>query len=77
MELNINKYLPAYTINLLNKQNIVTVMDFIKADTCTLTKVTNLELEAITKFKNDFLCLLRPVEGFGFDVEIIETGIHR
>lgn len=77
MDLNISKYLPKYTINLLNKQNIVTVVDFIKADTCTLTKVTNLELEAITKLKNDFLCLLRPVEGFGFECEIIKTGIDR
>lgn len=77
MELSINKSLAEYTLNLLHKHNINTVIDFVKEDIYKLIQITNLEPEAITKLKNEFLHLLKPVqtETFGFELEIIKTGI--
>lgn len=77
MELNpsINKIFSDYVISLLNKYEIITVIDFIKTDPHKLVKITNLDREVITKLKNDLFGLLKPYEGF-VERELIKTGIN-
>lgn len=80
MELNgtINESLTEDIVYSLKKRNIFTVTDFVKKDTYELKVFTNLEIETVTKIKNDIFDLLKPYEGIiGFDRQIYKTGIER
>lgn len=79
MELStiINKSLTEYTLNMLRKQKIFTVIEFVRMDAYKLIQITNLEAEVIKQIKDDFLYLLTPFEGLGYISETVTTGIQR
>lgn len=79
MELStdINNSLTEYIINKLKKQNISTVIDFVKNDPYKLQQITNLEPDEINGIKDDFLYLLTPFAGFGYSSQVIRTGVER
>ncbi|KAJ6642423.1 DNA repair protein RAD51 like 4 [Pseudolycoriella hygida] len=72
---NVHELFTDYMVNLLNKQHIFTVVDFIKEDTYKLTQITNLDLQVTNELKNELLELLTPFEGFGFKAQKFKTGI--
>ncbi|XP_037036781.1 DNA repair protein RAD51 homolog 4 isoform X2 [Bradysia coprophila] len=72
---SMNKFLTERIISLLNKNDIFTISDFVKEDLYKLTQITKLDREAITKVKDNFVRLLSPHKGFGFQKEVIRTGI--
>lgn len=73
---NLSSYLTPYVINILNKSNIVTVIDFVKEHPFKLSTVTNLELETINKIKNDIFSQFQPYSGIDYKSKI-KTGIDK
>lgn len=80
MELNANLS-PLFTenvIKLLNKHNIVTVIDFVKEDSFKLSQLTNFELERVNELKNGVLSRFRAINtGLDNESHLIKTGIDK